>query len=472
MNTVTAPVRVRSLATSTARRLLPLEPLGYEAHRAIYGDLSYLDGQQVVVAAELSGLCGQGGAAFPAHRKMTAVREAARRAGRRAVVIANGSEGEPASAKDKALLWHAPHLVLDGIALAAAAVGADRAFLAVESGHGLGRYLTEMSRQRPASAVPVPVTVVEVPRRFLSGQESALVSFLDGGAALPRYQARPVFERGVGGGPTLVQNVETLAHLALIARHGPGWYRSGTATALFTVRRADGGATVVEAMAGTPLGVLVGGGAGAATGQALLVGGYHGTWLPLTATAAGTGTATATATGTATATSTGTGTGTGTGTLSGVEHRATAVTPDTGISAATLGVSLGAGLLAVLPHDRCGLIETASVLRYLALESAGQCGPCLNGLPRMAAAFNELAHPTPRSDLRRLRDDLSRWAGLITGRGACRHPDGSARLARSALIAFAAEIDDHDRGRCRAPGRPPMLPTGPAGPAAPIEQGG
>ncbi|WP_194911787.1 NADH-ubiquinone oxidoreductase-F iron-sulfur binding region domain-containing protein [Catenulispora rubra] len=444
MNTVMAPVRVRSLATTTARRLLPLEPLGYEAHRAIYGDLSYLDGQQIIVAVELSGLSGQGGAAFPAHRKMTAVREAARRAGRRAVVVANGSEGEPASAKDKALLWHAPHLVLEGVALAAAAVGADRAFLAVESGHGLGRYLTGMSRQRPASAVPV--TIVEVPQRFLSGQESALVSFLDGGPALPRYQARPVFERGVGGGPTLVQNVETLAHLALIARHGPGWYRSGAATSLFTVRQADSAPTVVEAMPGTSLGVLAG--AGAATGQALLVGGYHGTWLPLTTGA--------------------------TATLSGVEHSVTsanAITPDTGISAATLGVPLGAGLLAVLPHDRCGLIETASVLRYLALESAGQCGPCLNGLPRMAAAFNELAHPTPRSDLRRLCDDLSRWAGLVTGRGACRHPDGSARLARSALIAFAAEIDDHARGRCRAPGRPPMLPTGPAAPAAPIEQG-
>jgi NADH:ubiquinone oxidoreductase subunit F (NADH-binding) len=439
MNTVMAPLHVRSFATSAARRLLPSEPLGYEAHRAIYGDLSYIDGRQIIVAAELSGLSGQGGAAFPAHRKMTAVREAARRTGRGAVVVANGSEGEPASAKDKALLWFAPHLVLDGMALAAAAVGADRVFLAVECGHGLGRYLTEMSRQRPASAVPV--TIVEVPQRFLSGQESALVSFLDGGPALPQYQARPVFERGVGGGPTLVQNVETLAHLALIARHGPGWYRSGAATSLFTVRHAGSAPTVVEAMPGTSLSVL----AGPAAGQAVLVGGYHGTWLPLTSTAL------ERATGPTRAP-----------TPSIAEHSVTAITHDTGISADTLGVPLGAGLLAVLPHDRCGLIETASILRYLALESAGQCGPCLNGLPRMAAAFNELAHPTPRVDIRRLCDDLSRWAGLVTGRGACRHPDGSARLARSALITFAAEVDDHARGRCRGPGRPPMLPTGPA----------
>ena len=432
MNTTAVlPMRVRSLATSAATRLLPSEPLDYETHCAIYGGLPRIDGERLIAGVEYSGLSGQGGAAFPAHRKMTAVREAARRAERRPVVVANGSEGEPASAKDKALLRFAPHLVLDGVALAAAAVGADRAFLAVEAGHGLERYLTEVSRQRPP--VVVPVTIVEVPPRFLSGQESALVSFLNGGPAVPRFQARPVYERGVGGGPTLVQNVETLAHLALIARHGPAWYRSAAGTTLFTVRYADSSPTVVEAAPGTSLKYLTG--AGAAAGQAVLVGGYHGTWLPLASaspSAAGPGAR-----------------------MYGV----TAVTPDTGICAETLGVPLGAGLLALLPHDRCGLAETASILRYLALESAGQCGPCLNGLPRMAAAFSELAHPTGRSDTKQIRTDLSRWADLITARGACRHPDGSARLARSALITFAAEVEAHAHGHCSAPNRPPMLPT-------------
>ncbi|WP_228554550.1 NADH-ubiquinone oxidoreductase-F iron-sulfur binding region domain-containing protein [Catenulispora pinisilvae] len=441
---VLPPVRIRSLAnanananthanahadataTAAAMRLLPSEPLDHQAHGAVYGNLPRLDPGHIMAAAERSGLSGQGGAAFPAYRKMAAVREAARRARRRPVVVANGSEGEPASAKDKALLWHAPHLVLDGVALAAAAVGADRAFLAVEGGHGLRRYLVETNRQRPSSAVPV--TIVEVPSRFLSGQESALVSFLDGGPALPRFQSRPVFEQGVGGDPTLVQNVETLAHLALIARHGPAWYRSGAATSLFTVRYADSTPTVVEAAPGTPLQHLT----GAVSGQAILVGGYHGTWLPLEPAARS-------------------------GREAGAGIRA--ITGDTSVSAEALGVPLGAGLLAVLPHDRCGLVETASILRYLALESAGQCGPCLNGLPRMAAAFGELARPTPRSDLQQIRDDLSRWAGLVTGRGACRHPDGTARLARSALITFAAEADAHSRGRCRACARPPMLPT-------------
>ena len=119
-------------------------------------------------------------------------------------------------------------------------------------------------------------------------------------------------------------------------------------------------------------------------------------------------------------------------------------------------------MIAVLPRNQCGIVETAAILRFLALESAGQCGPCLNGLPRIAAAFDTLARPAPRTDLRRVHEELSRWADLVTGRGACRHPDGSARLALSALTVFAAEADTHARGRCRAPGRPAMLPTGPA----------
>ena len=119
------------------------------------------------------------------------------------------------------------------------------------------------------------------------------------------------------------------------------------------------------------------------------------------------------------------------------------------------GARVGAGIVISLPPDRCGLVETARVVRYLALESAGQCGPCLNGLPRIAAAFVELATGRPR---RTTIEDLQRWAGLVTGRGACHHPDGTARFVRSALITFAAEADRHARGRCSATNTAPFLP--------------
>jgi NADH:ubiquinone oxidoreductase subunit F (NADH-binding) len=107
----------------------------------------------------------------------------------------------------------------------------------------------------------------------------------------------------------------------------------------------------------------------------------------------------------------------------------------------------------VLPEHVCGLREAARVTRYLAAESAGQCGPCLNGLPRIANAMAELARGTTGTT------DTLRWLDLVTGRGACRHPDGTARFVRSALDVFADEISLHAHGRCSATSRHPFLPT-------------
>jgi NADH:ubiquinone oxidoreductase subunit F (NADH-binding) len=98
------------------------------------------------------------------------------------------------------------------------------------------------------------------------------------------------------------------------------------------------------------------------------------------------------------------------------------------------------------------------VVRYLAAESAGQCGPCLAGLPRIADALTELSRPSPDP---RWLTHVERWAGLVVGRGACHHPDGTVRFVRSALTVFSAEIAAHRRGTCTAgpAGREPFLPV-------------
>ncbi|MFF4591387.1 NADH-ubiquinone oxidoreductase-F iron-sulfur binding region domain-containing protein [Streptomyces sp. NPDC001388] len=381
-------------------------PADLAAHHRRHGPLSYRAPESILRAVAASGLTGRGGAAFPTYRKLVSVAEAGRRTGRAPVVVANGAESEPASRKDRTLLHLSPHLVLDGLQIAAHAVGAGEAYIGVEDG---ATWLESALAQRTAD--PLPVRVVRLPPSFLSGQASALARFVSGGPALPAHRRPPVRERGVHRAPTLVQNVETLAHLALVARYGADWYRSaGTpaqpGSALCTIHVAGREPRVTEAPYGLPLARLL----PLEGASAVLVGGYHGTWIPA--------------------------------------REAAELTVD--------AAYLGAGVLAVLPADRCGLTETARVLRHLALQSAGQCGPCLNGLPRIATAFRTLAAPGPQGTV---RTDLARWCGLVEGRGACHHPDGTVRLVRSALTTFAAEADAHTHGHCTATDRTPLLPV-------------
>jgi NADH:ubiquinone oxidoreductase subunit F (NADH-binding) len=401
-------------------RLLPAHgvfPVDLGAHLARHGPVPYRGGPCLLIGeVEAAGLTGRGGAAFATYRKLAAVEES----GPIRVVIGNGAEGEPASNKDKSLLWISPHLVLDGLQLAAEAVGSRAVGLYVHRNPPLHQHLRAVIADRAAARLDAaPVKLIEAPTRFLAGEESALASRVSGGAALPTYKPPRTRQRGVAGQPTLVQNVETLAHIALIARYGARWFRAvGTpaepGSLLVTLHPAGGRSDVVEVPLGIGLRHLVG--AGTRPAQAILVGGYHGAWLPAAA--------------------------------QDLPLANEALHP--------LGAAVGAGVVAALPADRCGVAESARVARYLALESAGQCGPCFHGLPRMAAAMTELAGPRPA---RRARADLERWAGLVEGRGACHHPDGTVRFIRSALRVFADEIDAHEHGRCTAQaGVYPFLP--------------
>jgi NADH:ubiquinone oxidoreductase subunit F (NADH-binding) len=381
-----------------------------------------LRGSALIDEVGAAGLTGRGGAAFPVARKLSAVAAA----GRSPVVVANGAEGEPASSKDAALLWFAPHLVLDGLQLAAEAVGSDRAYLYLHSGSGGGSgpdlawHLDAAITQRAAAGTDrTVVQLVEAPPRFLAGEETALVSRMNGGAARPTDKEYRVFQRGVGGRPTLVQNVETLAQLALISRHGATWFRSvGTreepGSMLCTLRDATGQVRVTETAIGTPLSWLL---RLDDDVQAVLAGGYHGGWLSL------------------------------------ADARRFALCNR---DLRPAGAIAGAGVLAALPAAHCGLAEIARVARSLALESAGQCGPCFNGLPAIATALGELAQPRPAGPA---PANLRRWAGLVSGRGACHHPDGTVRFVASGLTVFRTEIAEHARGRCTATRHDAFLPV-------------
>ena len=343
----------------------------------------------------------------------------------RPIVVVNATEGEPASLKDRTLLETLPHLVLDGAAFAARAIGADEAILCVceSAGVAIERAERAISERRRLPGHWPRIALSATPAGYVSGQESALVNSLNGGPPKPTFSPPMPFERGVRRRPTLVNNAETLAHVALIERHGPRWFRElglseQPGSTLLTLTGPVACPGVYEVEYGASLSSLLDAAGGTTSRvRAALFGGYAGTWIEG-------------------------------GALS-----------DLALSNAPLapyGATLGAGVVLLLSADACPVAETARVTRWLARQSAGQCGPCVHGLDALAETFERACAGTAA---KHTGARLEQLAGLISRRGACAHPDGTARFAMSALDVFAEEFADHVRhGACEACARPSRLP--------------
>jgi NADH:ubiquinone oxidoreductase subunit F (NADH-binding) len=452
----------------------------------------------VVALVEEAGLAGRGGAAFSTARKIQAVVQGVAHSRRSPLVIVNAMEGEPASVKDRVLLQLAPHLVLDGAMVLAHTLGAAEVVVCIpRTPRTLAAVAAPASPAVPVSApspstatssapspsvpsggagsdadpdfVPdteaaarslraaidermatgtlsVPVTVARPPDRYVSGEGTALARWLGGGPALPAFSRQRLAESGVEGMPTLLDNAETVAHIGLVARFGPTWFRSlGTAsdpgTALVTLSGAVARTGVAEIPLGTTLADLLRCAGGPSEPlQAVLFGGYGGEWVPLERAMS-----------------------------MPLVHRRSPVG-----AGREPGPTLGPGIVVALPARACGLAETARVVRYMAGEGAGQCGPCAFGLPALAGALEELACPTSASTAEQAHANLARWTRQIASRGACGHPDGVVRLVRSAVTTFGGDVDVHRAGGvCAHQGRPAVLPVpAPGGSGEKGEAGG
>ena len=400
------------------------DPMSYREHVRVHGELRRNPTRESALSGELTraALRGRGGGGFPLGSKLDAVH----RARGDAVVVVNACESEPMSVKDRLLVQSLPHLVLDGALACAWALGAGEILIAVEqtSVQASAAIDVALGERRDLGREGVPAELVEVVPGYVSGQESAIVSFLNGGPAKPTTAPPRVSERGVDRRPTLVSNAETLAHAALIARHGAKWFRQlGTpdepGSLLVTLGGGVGYPAVYEIEHGSSLRSLL----AAAEGmrepiRAFLFGGYAGAW---------------------------------------VDAAAAANLRLSGAGLQRFGASLGAGVIVALPQSACPVAEVTRVAGWMAEQSAGQCGPCSNGLPAISGALGDLAAGQSH---REAVPDIRRWAAMVNGRGACTHPDGTARFVTSALTVFAEEFDDHaHHGPCDACRRPPILPT-------------
>jgi len=408
----TTPVAVATSPRCTPRLLGEQRGQACEdlaAYRRFGGYRPLAVAEELLNEIESSGLLGRGGAAFPVAVKLRAVRDNGCLAAG-AVVVANGEEGEPASIKDRWLLRNRPHMILDGLRLAAAVVGADRAYVYVSDTESAGSVQTALGELDSQTLGGITVELRTVQPGYVAGEETAAVRAINGGPAKPTDKPPRPFEAGVGGQPTLVSNVETLANLPYLQSHGSGAFRSqGTplspGTFLATITGAGRPAVLYELPHGLPFTELL-------TLHEIspdqvrgaLMGGYFAGFLNQ-------------------------------GVLeSSLDHE----------TMRRLGSGLGCGAISVITDD-CPVAVAASVLSYFDRENAGQCGSCFNGTAAMAAVAGALRDGVAtKEDLDRLR----RWSVMLRGRGACATLDAATNVAASLLDQFPGEVATHLGGAC------------------------
>lgn len=387
-------------APSIFPRLMVDEPLTLESEiaRRTYGQPVTPD---VIGELEKACLRGRGGAGFPAHIKWRSVANAL--GGK--VVLANGEEGEPASFKDRWLLTHRPHLVLDGLLLAKRVVGADRAILYLSHPETIEAAHKALAELASAGTCVTGVEIFAVAGTYVAGEESAAVRAVNGGPALPTAKPPRPCEKGVDGLPTLVANVETLAHAAWISHFGAAAYRAyGTedspGTTLITLGgncRRPGvyeipfGLTVSEVIDGLGQGLRE-------PASGLVMGGWFGGVLPF--------------------------------------ETASSLTCEFG-ACKQAGTGWGCGAITVLDAHNDPLAFSARLGRWYVSESARQCGVCIKGTAAIADALDKLERgEASQAEL----DNLLRWGTTFPGRGACAFLDGAAALSRSIVTHFPDQL--------------------------------
>jgi NADH-quinone oxidoreductase subunit F len=387
-----------------------------------------------------SGLRGRGGAGFPTGRKWQSIADAD---ARRRFVVCNGAEGEPSTFKDRALMRANPYQLIEGVLVAAFAVGAESVYLALkESFHGERDRVTSAAAEMQAAGIcgDCEINVVAGPPDYLYGEETALLEVIEGRSALPRlfppYQhglfatdirtgwegsAQSPGRDGAAANPTLVNNVETLSNVPSILARGADWFRSrGTPDSPGTIVCTVAGDVVApdvgEVELGTPLGAVIDAvGSGVGPGRSVKA------VLP--------------------------------GVAAPFVTDLTIPVSYEGFERA--GSAMGAGGFQVLDDSACMVGAALAASRFLAAESCGQCPPCKIGSSEITRRLERIeTGEGHRADL----DAIAQWLRRVSDGNRCYLAVQEQLVVGSAMTAFADEVADHvTHGACPRP-RPVVLP--------------
>jgi bidirectional [NiFe] hydrogenase diaphorase subunit len=366
--------------------------LAADGYRALHKALTERSTAEVVEEITRSGLRGRGGAGYPTGLKWATV---ARARDAKKYVVCNGDEGDPGAFMDRSILESDPHLVLEGMAIAAYATGADQGFLYVRAEYPLAISRLNLAIRQAKQLGLLGAGIFETPfsfnvevrigaGAFVCGEETALMASIEGERGSPR--PRPPFpaERGLWGHPTLINNVETFANIVPIVSRGADWYSSiGTAgskgTKVFALTGKVRNNGLIEVPMGMTLRQIVeelgGGPPEGGRIKAVQTGGPSGGCIP-------------------------------------AEHLDTPVDYD---SLGQLGSIMGSGGMVVM-DDETSMVEIAKFyMEFCRDESCGKCVPCRAGTVQMHQLLEKIAagHATA-ADLAQLEElcDLVRSTSL------------------------------------------------------------
>lgn len=351
-------------------------------YQALHNALTELKPAEVVEQITRSGLRGRGGAGFPAGLKWGTV---AKSPGAKKYVVCNGDEGDPGAFMDRSILESDPHLVLEGMAVAAYAVGADQGYLYVRAEYPLAISRLQTAIKQARQLGLLGGAIFESPFNFnvdirigagafVCGEETALMASIEGKRGTPR--PRPPFpaESGLWGCPTLINNVETFANIAPILNRGADWYASigtekskGTKVFALTGKIRNNG--LIEVPMGIPLRQIVeemGGGApDGGSIKSVQTGGPSGGCIP-------------------------------------AQHLDTPVDYE---SLTQLGSIMGSGGMVVM-DDKTNMVEIAKFyMEFCMEESCGKCIPCRAGTVQMFRLLEKItARQATARDLAKLEE--------------------------------------------------------------------
>ncbi|MBI4721364.1 MAG: NAD(P)-binding protein, partial [Chitinivibrionia bacterium] len=420
----------KRLILGNNQRLDPIRIFNYmeiDGYAATEKVLSNIDPGWIVEEVKKSGLRGRGGAGFPTGRKWELARASGNGTGQK-YIVCNADEGDPGAYMDRSLLEGNPHAIIEGLLIGGIAIGAAQGIIYVRSEYPIAikhtiialrqaRDLGLLGADILGTGIDFDIRIVRGAGAFVCGEETALIRSVEGFTGEPRQRPPYPIERGIGGNPTCINNVETLANIPLIINHGAEAYArvgvpGNTGTKIFSLVGKIANTGLVEVPLGIKISEVVydigGGASGRAKIKAVQTGGPSGGCIP-------------------------------------ARMFDLPIDYDSLVKAGSI---MGSGGMIVMDENTCMVDVARYFMRFLKDESCGKCFTCRKGTQRMFEILDDVSTGKAKMEDLQLLEDL---AHVVRDTSMCGLGQSAPNPVLSTLRYFREEYERHIRDkRCDA----------------------